>query len=61
MDVEMKLSAMDFSRFSKVRGSLKARLMSQYRTELSMEDLDMVAAAGRKPLGKLPEADKHEI
>lgn len=57
----MKLSAMDFSQFSKVRGSLKARLMSQYRTELSMEDLDMVAAAGRKPLGKLPEADKHEI
>ena len=61
MNVEMKLNAIDFSRFSKVRGSLKTRLMSQYKTELSLDDLDLVAAAGRNNLGKAQDTGKNEI
>lgn len=58
VNVEIKLEAMDFSRFSKVKDSLKARLMDRFEdrsmntgissiiTELSDDDLDMVVAAG---------------
>lgn len=57
IDAEMKLETMDFSRFSKVKDSLKARLMDRFEdrsmnsissiiTELSDDDLDMVVAAG---------------
>lgn len=58
VNVEIKLEAVDFSRFSKVKDSLKARLMDRFEdrsmntgissiiTELSDDDLDMVVAAG---------------
>lgn len=65
VNVEIKLEAMDFSRFSKVKDSLKARLMDRFEdrsmntgissiiTELSDDDLDMVVAAGTG----MPKAD----
>lgn len=46
MDVERKLEMMDFSKMSKVRDSLKNKLLGEYRNELSMDELDLVAAAG---------------
>ncbi len=53
MDMEMKLAAMDFSRFSKVKESLHGKLLREMRSELSFEDLDQVAAAGTS-LAKKP-------
>jgi len=46
MDVEKALANMDFSRFSKKRVSLKARLMEEFQEELSLDELGYVAAAG---------------
>lgn len=64
-NVEMALENVDFSRFSKVRDSLKERLMNEYDTirgnsqsisilceELSDDELDMVVAAGASPIYK---------
>ena len=46
MDVEKALANMDFSRFSKKRVSLKARLMEEFQEELSLDELGYVAEAG---------------
>ena len=50
MEMERRLEMIDFSRFSRVRADLKERLMQQVNGEMSMEELDYVAAAadGRK-------------
>lgn len=45
MYTEDKLMELDFSRFSKVRDSLKTELLQRFDEELSMEELDSVAAA----------------
>ena len=45
MMVEDKLAAMDFSKFSNVKDSLKEQLLQRMEDELSMDELDMVAAA----------------
>lgn len=53
MTVENKLAEMDFSQFSKVKDSLLMRLKLRRRAlneEMSLEDLDMVAAAGNPNL-----------
>lgn len=53
MTVESKLEAMDFSQFSKVKDSLLMRLKLRRRAineEMSLEELDMVAAAGNPNL-----------
>ena len=51
MDIEKKLMAMDFCRFSKVQDSLLQHLLYMRRQrndidELSLDELDSVAAAG---------------
>ena len=55
MDIEREYNAVDFSRFSKVKESLRARLHQERqkavsyplgRVELDLDDLDYVAAAG---------------
>ena len=55
MDIEREYNAVDFSRFSKVKESLRARLHQERqkaapsplgKIELGFEDLDYVAAAG---------------
>ena len=68
MSIEQKYSDVDFSRFSKVKESLRARLHQERRnaapspwgrTELSLDDLDYVAAAGTgTPAKVLPSWDK---
>ena len=45
MDMENKLMEMDFSKFSKVKDTLKAGLLQRFEEELSLEDLDSVVAA----------------
>ena len=53
MTVESKLEAMDFSQFSKVKDSLLMRLKLRRRAineEMSLEELDMIAAAGNPNL-----------
>ncbi len=53
MTAESKLEAMDFSQFSKVKDSLLMRLKLRRRAineEMSLEELDMVAAAGNPNL-----------
>ena len=53
MTVESKFEAMDFSQFSKVKDSLLFRLKLRRRAineEMSLEELDMVAAAGNPNL-----------
>lgn len=52
MDIERKLSELDFSSKSKIKASLWQRLETEWQSsrhskELSLNDLDMVAAAGR--------------
>lgn len=54
---EEKDLEMDFSRFSRVKESLRMRLILRHRAdneEMSLEDLDYVAAAGT-PTPKKPE------
>lgn len=51
MDMERKLSEMDFSSRSKVKASLWQKLEAEWENskgskEMSLDDLDMVAAAG---------------
>lgn len=47
MTVEENLMNVDFSKFSKVKESLLARILKNYETDLmSEEELDEVAAAG---------------
>ncbi len=48
MNIERELQETDFSRFSKVKNSLKAQLydMRQQKRELSWDELDELAAAG---------------
>ncbi len=48
MNIEHELQTTDFSRFSKVKDSLKSRLldMRSQKRELSWEELDNLAAAG---------------
>lgn len=48
MNIERELQETDFSRFSKVKDSLKAHLhdIRQQKRELSWEELDDLAAAG---------------
>ena len=48
MNIEKDYSAIDFSRFSKVKDSLKHQLhdLRSRKQELSMDDLDTLAAAG---------------
>ena len=50
MEMERHLEMMDFSKFSRVKADLKERLMQRVSGEMSMEELDYVAAAagGRK-------------
>lgn len=53
MTVESKLEGMDFSQFSKVKDSLLFRLKLRRRAineEMSLEELDQVAAAGNPNL-----------
>lgn len=52
MDIERKLSGLDFSSKSKIKASLWQRLETEWENsrrskEMSLDDLDMVAAAGR--------------
>lgn len=55
MDIEREYSTVDFSRFSKVKESLRTRLLQERKkaapsplgkVELDLDDLDYVAAAG---------------
>ena len=48
MNIERELQTTDFSRFSKVKDSLKAKLddMRAQTRELSWDELDNLAAAG---------------
>ena len=48
MNMEKDYSTIDFSRFSKVKDSLKHQLheLRSQKQELSMDDLDTLAAAG---------------
>lgn len=48
MNIERELQTTDFSRFSKVKDSLKAKLydMCAQKRELSWDELDNLAAAG---------------
>ena len=51
--IENKLDGVDFSQFSKVKDSLLMRLKLRRRAineEMSLEDLDQVAAAGNPTL-----------
>lgn len=53
MDIERELSKMDFSGKSKIKESLRGRLLSELRAsrELSLDELDgVVAAAGHARL-----------
>lgn len=53
MTVETRLEQADFSQFSKIKDSLLFRLKLRRRAineEMSLEDLDMVAAAGNPNL-----------
>ena len=54
MTVESNLAAMDFSHFSKVKDSLLLRLKLRRRAineeTMSLDELDMVAAAGNPNL-----------
>ena len=57
MTVEERLSKIDFSRFSKVKDSLLLQLKLRRRAiieeqneEMSLEDLDYVAAAGKSEI-----------
>lgn len=55
MTVESRLEGMDFSQFSKVKDSLLFRLKLRRRAineEMSLEELDQVAAAGNDNLRK---------
>lgn len=45
MNVEKCLMDINFSRFSNVKDSLKQRLVQDLENELSLNELDMVAAA----------------
>lgn len=57
--IENKLDSVDFSQFSKVKDSLLFRLKLRRRAineEMSLEDLDLVAAAGNPNLK--PDFDK---
>ena len=52
-NVESKLESVDFAQFSKVKDSLLMRLKLRRRAineEMSLEDLDSVAAAGNPNL-----------
>ncbi len=57
MNIEHELQTTDFSKFSKVKDSLKSRLldMRAQKRELSWDELDNLAAAGgshpHKPFG----------
>ena len=49
MDKEKLLRQIDFSRFSKVQGSLRAKLLAKHQSndsELSLNELDYIIAAG---------------
>ena len=50
MDIERELQTTDFSRFSNVKDSLKAKLydMRAQKRELSWDELDNLAAAGKQ-------------
>ena len=53
MTVETRLEQADFSQFSKIKDSLLFRLKLRRRAineEMSLEDLDLVAAAGNPHL-----------
>ena len=58
MTIEQELQSMDFSHLSKVKESLRRQLHQELsgRTELSLDDLDQVAAAGN-PTGSKPHSD----
>lgn len=45
-DIEQQLMQMDFSSKSKVKDSLKERLLARMEGSLSLEELDSVVAAG---------------
>lgn len=45
MNVERNLANINFSRFSNVKDSLKQELVQELENELSLNELDMVAAA----------------
>lgn len=45
-EIEQQLTKMDFSSKSKVRDSLKERLLARMEGSLSLEELDSVVAAG---------------
>lgn len=55
MTVEEKLMEVDFSKFSKVKETLLARILRNYEADLmSDEELDEVAAAGNPSIKKYP-------
>ena len=58
MTIEQELQNMDFSHLSKVKESLRGRLHEELsgRTELSLDELDQVAAAGNQA-GSKPHND----
>lgn len=45
MDIEKTLQTTDFSQYSKVKESLRLKLLSQQNNELNMDELDNVTAA----------------
>lgn len=60
MNIERELQTTDFSRFSKVKDSLKTKLydMRTQKRELSWDELDNLAAAGGQNPPKPPKPIK---
>ena len=55
MNIEDRFAQTDFSQFSKIKDSLLLRLKLRRRAineEMSLEELDLVAAAGNPHIGK---------
>ena len=67
-EMEKQLRGFDFSKLSKVKGSLLQNLLERHRQDnapkawwrqeqMSTDDLDMVIAAGNNPYGYEPKKD----
>lgn len=46
MDIEKVLQTTDFSKHSKVKESLRQKILLNRNNELSLDELDMITAAG---------------
>lgn len=47
IDIEQQLMQVDFSSNSKIKDSLKEKLLARMSDELSLDELDLAAAAGK--------------